>query len=123
MSANFVSERNLKFLLYDMFDTLSLTRHAHYGEHGRQTFDMILDATIKLAKDLCLPTLEEMDEHPPVLEDGKVKVHPQVRRFMHECGEGGWIGAGFPCDLEGEQLWNRTPHALSDLYPSLPRGL
>lgn len=109
MASNFVSERNLKFLLYDVFDAVSLTDHEHYGEHSRQTFNMVLDATMRLAKDLCLPTLREMDQHPPTLEDGTVKVHTDVRRFMRACGEGGWIAAGFPYDLEGEQL----PHMVN----------
>lgn len=49
-----------------------------------------------------------MDKEPPVLKNGTVKVHPTVRRFMRECGEGGWIAAEFPHDLGGEQL----PHLL-----------
>lgn len=109
MATNFVSHRNLKFLLYDVFDAVSLTDHAFYSDHGRQTFDMVLDSTLKLAKEMCLPVLKEMDEDPPVLKDGTVKVHRDVRRFLRACGEGGWIAAGFPFDLEGEQL----PHLIT----------
>jgi butyryl-CoA dehydrogenase len=109
MASKFVSERNLKFLLYDVFDTIALTEHPYYDAHRPQTFDMVLDATMKMARDICLPTLKEMDEHPPVLENGTVTVHPAVRRFMRECGEGGWIAAGFPYTLEGEQL----PHLIN----------
>lgn len=109
MASNFVSEKNLKFLIYDVFDAVSLTAYDKYGDHRRQTFDMVLDATVKLAKDLCLPTLKEMDEYPPELQNGRVKVHAEVRRFMRACGEGGWIGAGFPYELEGEQL----PHLIT----------
>lgn len=109
MATTFVSERNLKFLLYEVFDAIALTEHAFYDAHSRQTFDMVLEATLKMAKDICLPTLKEMDEHPPALADGAVKVHPSVRRFMRECGEGGWIAAGFPYELEGEQL----PHMVN----------
>ena len=109
MTTRFVSERNLKFMLYDVFDAIALTAHDRYRDHRRQAFDMIIDATLKLSRDLCRPTLKEMDEHPPVLENGTVKVHSQVRRFMRECGEGGWIAASFPYGLEGEQL----PHLVN----------
>ncbi|MBW1775871.1 MAG: acyl-CoA dehydrogenase family protein, partial [Deltaproteobacteria bacterium] len=45
-----------------------------------------------------------MDKNPPEFIDGKVKVHPMVRPFMKECGEGGWIAAGAPFELGGQQL-------------------
>jgi hypothetical protein len=72
-----------------VFDVMALTEHQRFAEHRSQTFNMILDATLKLAREICLPTLEEMDNEPPVMENGIVKVHPAVRRFMHECGQGG----------------------------------
>lgn len=104
MASKFVSERNLKFLLYEVFDAAALTGYDYYADHRPQTFDMVLTATLKMAKELCLPIHQEMDASPPVLKDGAVKVHPSVRRFMRECGEGGWIAAGLPYELEGEQL-------------------
>jgi hypothetical protein len=36
MIEKFVSERNLKFLLYEVFDAESLTRYSYYGEHDRE---------------------------------------------------------------------------------------
>ncbi|MDJ0784359.1 MAG: acyl-CoA dehydrogenase [Desulfosarcinaceae bacterium] len=104
MATTFVSDRNLNFLLHEVFDLASLAEHPLYREHGRRSFDMIIDATLKLAKEICLPTLREMDEQPPVLTEGRVEVHAAVRRFMRECGDGGWIAAGFPHALDGEQL-------------------
>jgi butyryl-CoA dehydrogenase len=50
MGSQFVSQRNLKFLLYDVFDTIALTEHAYYDAHRRQTFGMVLDATMKMAR-------------------------------------------------------------------------
>ena len=103
-AAKFISERNLRFLLYEVYDLPSLTRHSYYGMHNRKVFDMVLDATIKLAKDLMWPTLMDMDHEPPEMSDGSVKVHPSVSDVMRECGEGGWIAAGFPIEFEGEQF-------------------
>ena len=45
-----------------------------------------------------------MDRNQPEYSGGAVKVHPQVRAIMKECGEGGWIGASFPCEWGGQQL-------------------
>jgi butyryl-CoA dehydrogenase len=104
MAEKFVSERNLKFLLYEVFDTPSLTRYPYYAEHGRESFDMALETAMKMGKNLIKPKLSEMDKNPPEFVNGRVKVHPVVRSIMKECGEGGWIAAPFPFDLGGQQL-------------------
>jgi butyryl-CoA dehydrogenase len=104
LAEKFVSERNLKFLLYEVFDAESLTRHPYFEEHGREVFDLVLETALKLGQDLLLPSLQDMDKFPPVFKDGEVKVHETVRAFMKESGEGGWIGAKAPFELEGQQL-------------------
>lgn len=111
MATKFISERNIKFLLYEVFDMESLTQYEYYREHNRKAFDMVLKAAIKLAKDLLWPFFEEMDRNQPELVNGEVKVHPSVRKMMKEFGEGGWITSRVPFDLDGEQL----PHLLADV--------
>ena len=104
MAGKFLSERNIKFLSHEVFDVVSLTKHPYYKQHNKKMFDMVIDAAVKLAKDLLYPNLEEMDRNQPELADGKVNVHPSVKKAMKEFGEGGWIGTSFPNDLAGEQL-------------------
>ncbi len=104
MAERFVSERNLKFLLYEVFDLESLTRYPYYQDHSRETFDLVLETALRLARDLLKPVLREMDQDPPGFSGGKVTVHPSVRKIMRECGEGGWIAAHAPYELGGQQL-------------------
>lgn len=104
MAGKFVSERNIKFLLYEVFNIESLTDYPYFKQHNRKLFDMVLDAAVNLGQDLLRPILEDMDRNAPVLIDGEVKVHKDVKKIMKECGRGGWIGATFPEDLDGEQL-------------------
>jgi butyryl-CoA dehydrogenase len=104
VAGKFVSKRNLKFMLYEVFDTEMLTRQDYFAHHNRKAFDLIIDATVKLAADLMRPVLEEMDRQPPILEDGHVRVHPSVRGILRECGQGGWIAAIFSREHDGEQL-------------------
>lgn len=104
MAAKFVSERNIKFLLYEVFDVESLTQYDYYSEHNRKMFDMVLKAAIKLGKDLLFPIFEEMDRIQPELVDGDVKVHQAVKSIMKEFGEGGWISSRVPFEQDGEQL-------------------
>jgi len=104
MAERFVSKRNLKFILYEVFDVEAFNRYEYFQEHDREIFDMVLETALRIGKDLLQPTLGEMDKNPPEFIDGKVKVHPMVRPFMKECGEGGWIAAGAPFELGGQQL-------------------
>jgi len=104
VAAKFVSERNIKFLLYEVFDVESLTKYEYYKEHNRKMFDMVLKAAVKLGKDLLFPIFEEMDRRQPELLNGEVKVHPSVKTIMKEFGEGGWISSRAPFERDGEQL-------------------
>jgi len=104
MAKKFISMRNLKFLIYEVFDALALTKHDYYAQHNRKIFDMVLDAAMKLSAKLLHPIFEEMDRKPPEFVEGSVKVHPQVRELMKQYGEGGWIASTFPEEFDGEQL-------------------
>jgi alkylation response protein AidB-like acyl-CoA dehydrogenase len=104
MTDKFISERNLRFLLFDVFDTDSLTRYPYYSEHNREIFDMVLETAMKLGKDLLRPNLEEMDKNPPVFVEDEVRVHPSMKGFLKACGEGGWIGSNAPMEAGGQQL-------------------
>ncbi len=110
MAVKFVSERNIQFLLYEVFDIVSLTEHEYYSAHNKKMFDMVLKEAVKLAKDLLLPSFQEMDKNPPELVEGEVRVHPSVKAILKEFGEGGWLTSTVPFELDGEQL----PHVIAD---------
>ncbi len=104
MAEKFLSERNLKFLLYEVFDAPSLLKYPRYAHHAPEVIDMVIDTAMKMGKDLLKPSFEEMDKQPPRFESGSVKVHPSVKRLMKECGEGGWISAVASAEVGGQQL-------------------
>ncbi len=116
MATKFVSERNLKFLLYEVFDIEALIRHDYYRDHNRKTFDMVLKEGLRLARDLLHPTFEEMDRMPPELVDGQVKVHPSVRTVLKEFADGGWLTSLVPYDHDGEQLPQMLDSACSFVF-------
>lgn len=110
MAARFFSQRNLTFLLYEVFDAEALTGYRYYRTHHRKTFDMVIKAASKLAKNLLYPIFTEMDRTPPEWVDGTVNVHPSVSKILKEFGNGGWITSRVPFDRDGEQL----PHLIAD---------
>ena len=99
LADKFVSERNIRFLLYEVFDATSLLKYPRYADHSREAFDMILETALKLGRDLFKPSLREMDKNQPEFVDGQVKVHPQVKEIMQICGAGGWISATAPARI------------------------
>ncbi len=109
MASKFVSERNLKFLLYEVFDAESLNEYEYFADQNRKMYDMVIKAAIKLSKDLLLPVFEDMDREQPELVDGQVKVHPSMRGILDEFAEGGWITSQWPVEKGGEGL----PHMIS----------
>lgn len=104
MAEKFLNERNLKFLLYEVFHAEDLCAYPYFEEHSREVFEMVVDTALRMGSDLLFPPCGEMDKNPPEFVDGAVKVHPVVGEFMKACGEGGWIASNAPFEMEGQQL-------------------
>ena len=132
MATRFVSDRNIRFTIFEFLDVTELTRFPYYQSHSKKTFEMIIDAAMTLSKNLLHPIFEEMDRKPPELVDNQVRVHPKVKKIMKEAGDGGWISSTFPYDLDGEQLpWSisgicmhifNAANYSASVYPDLTRG-
>ena len=102
--AKFYSRQNIDFLLYEVFNVMSLTELPYFAEHSREEYNMILDAADQLAHKELRPYLIEMDRKEPQFKNGHVNVHPQIRKLMKEFGEGGWISADGSKEYGGQQL-------------------
>ena len=110
MTETFINERNIKFLLYEVFDAEVFTRHPYFNAYNKKMFDMILKAAMELAVGVLWPSFQEMDKNPPELVGDRITVHSSVRAMMKEFGQGGWIGAAVREELGGQQL----PHLVAD---------
>ncbi len=104
MAEKFISDRNIKFMLYEMFNVESLLQYPFFADNSREVFDMALDTALKLAKNKLKPLFTEMDRKPPEYVNGEVKVHPAMREIVREMGEGGWIASRFSYDVGGQQM-------------------
>jgi alkylation response protein AidB-like acyl-CoA dehydrogenase len=100
----FISMRNIRFMIKEVFDVKSLPDYDLYSKHSEKMFEMVIDEALKLAVKLMYPVLEEMDKNQPVLEDGRVKVHGSVKKIMKEFGRGGWISSSFSEEHGGDQI-------------------
>ncbi len=103
MAAQYVSLRNLKFLMHQVHTVARLTELEPYKAHSTETFDMMLEGAMKLA-DSFRPFALEMDREEPNLANGVVQVHEAVAGMMKEFGEGGWLLTTVPESEGGMQL-------------------
>jgi butyryl-CoA dehydrogenase len=106
-----VSDRNVDFLLYEVFDVEALCHLNAYEEHSRETFDLVLQNARKFAREVLFPTYKPMDESPPHLVGGAIRVHPAMRDVYPQLVEQGMVAATRPYDVGGQQL----PHVVATL--------
>ena len=104
MADQYVSVRNLRFLLHEVFKVSELSRFEHYEHYDREAADMTIDASKQLSDKLLFPILTEMDRNKAYFSEGSVKVHPKLRSVIKNIAEGGWISAHNTFEQGGQQM-------------------
>jgi alkylation response protein AidB-like acyl-CoA dehydrogenase len=104
VNGTYYSRRNLHFLLYEVFDALSLTEQNFFSTHDRATMDAVLDTADDIAGSIMRPAYVESDRTPPVLQNGEVKVHPALAEYYRSFCVAGLMTATFGHHLGGYQL-------------------
>jgi alkylation response protein AidB-like acyl-CoA dehydrogenase len=112
----FYSKRDLYFHLFENHKIEDLISYPYFSDHQRETFDLVLDAAEKIAQNSMYPLLTEMDRNEPQLENGKIKVHPGMRKIIRQFGEDGWINATFSYEEGGQQLPNTVHQASGFIF-------
>jgi alkylation response protein AidB-like acyl-CoA dehydrogenase len=102
MANKLTDVNDVKFVLYEQLQIEELCNSEKFGDHSRETFDMILDAAEKLAVNDFQPVNGEGDELGCTWKDGIVKVpgpfHAPYRKFC----EGGWLNMAETYDVGGQ---------------------
>jgi butyryl-CoA dehydrogenase len=106
-----VNDRDVEFLLYEVFDAPGLCRLPAYQDHSRETFDLVLQSARKFAREVLYPTYKPMDEAPAHMHGGGVKVHPRLKEIFPRLVEQGGQSITRPFAVGGQQL----PHTVATL--------
>jgi alkylation response protein AidB-like acyl-CoA dehydrogenase len=100
-----LSDRNVDFLLYEVFDVdARLGALPAFAEHGRETFDLFLGSARRLAREVLLPSYRAIDTEGPRLVDGRIHVHPRLREIYPQLVALGLTNATRPVAVGGQQL-------------------
>jgi len=99
----------LDFLLHDWLQAASLAARQRFADHGRETFDAVLDTCERIAREKYAPFNREVDTHEPRTEqgpDGELRV--LLPRCTYEAREAyaasGMLAAAQDYALGGMQL-------------------
>ena len=104
MSLPFINPRDVQFVLYELLDVEKLSARPRFKDHGRETFDAVLETAHAIARDRFQPHNRKADLNEPHLVDGKVKIIPEVKPALEAFAEAGFLSAHMDESEGGLQL-------------------
>jgi butyryl-CoA dehydrogenase len=119
---NILNRRDLDFLLYELLDAEALTLHPRYAEHGRETFDMILETAERLAEDVFQPFAAKLDANEPTFDGERVHIIPEVAEAIRAYCDAGFPTAGFDAEIGGMQLPYVVTQAVAAIFSAANGG-
>lgn len=104
MPATLMNERDLKFNLYELFDSESLLTRTRYQDHDRHTFNEVINTAKAIAEKHFLPIRQTLDTHQPTFDGKKVQLIPELKVAITAVNESGIGSATADYELGGMQL-------------------
>jgi len=104
MPATLMNERDLAFMLYELFDSESLISRERYQDHDRQTFNEVVNTAKAIAEKHFLPIRQKLDTHQPTFDGKKVHLIPELKPAIEAVNESGIGSATADYELGGMQL-------------------
>ncbi|MDX1874043.1 acyl-CoA dehydrogenase [Mycolicibacterium sp. 120266] len=103
--ADFLSRRDIDFLLHEWLDVTALTKRDHFAEHSRDTFDAVLDLSADIAAKLFAPHNKKGDQIQPVVRsDGSVVLIDEIKEALDAFSAAGLMAGPFDEAIGGMQL-------------------
>src|SRR5450830_1669348 len=96
-----ISERELTFLLYEVFETERLLERPRYAHYSRFEFDAIVGAAMRLATDYFAPHNHDGDACEPRFEAGAAKLIVQTGAAWKAFAEAGFLSAHWSVEEGG----------------------
>lgn len=99
-----INQKNLHFLLHQVFPVEKLCAYPRFAEHEVATFDAVIEAAHDLALKQFLPHNRKSDNHEPEFDQGRVKIIPEVKIALDAYAEAGFPAAFADSNDGGMQL-------------------
>ena len=109
-----LSARDIEFVLYELLEVERLCERPRYAEHGRETFDSMLETARKIAEERFLPHHRKADQEGVKIANGKVTPIPETKAAYGAAAEAGFLAAHHDEAVGGLQLpWVVTQAAFA----------
>ena len=104
MAAPLLDQRDLDFMLYELFDAEALTRRERYADHTRETFDAAINTARTVAEKYFLPYRQKVDTNQPTFDGEKVQMIPEIKVALDAVIAAGLAYPSADYELGGMQL-------------------
>ena len=99
-----LSERDLRFILYDWLKVDEMTARERFADHDRASFDQVLATAARLAAEQFAPHNRKADENEPTFDGETVSLIPEVGAALAALRDSGLFSASQDYELGGLQL-------------------
>ncbi|REL35584.1 acyl-CoA dehydrogenase [Thalassotalea euphylliae] len=104
MNTKMLNEREIEFLLYELFDTDALFDRSRYQDHDRTTFKEVIQTAKNVAEKHFLPLRHTLDNQQPTFDGEKVHIIPELKPALDALNESGLPSATADYEFNGMQL-------------------
>jgi len=104
MTAPILNNRDLEFMLYELFDAESLNKRPRYADHNKETYTATLNTAKAIAEKYLVPTRSIMDTNQPTFDGEKVLMTPEIKIAYDAIVESGFVAPTADYEFGGMQL-------------------
>lgn len=113
MAAAIVSDRDLEFMLFELFDALKMTERERYQDHNKETFLAALDTAKAVSEKYFVPIRQKVDQNEPTFDGEKVHLIPEIKTAINAVFEAGLAAPTTDYEVGGMQLPQTVASAVS----------
>ena len=113
-----INNKDLEFLLYNVFNAEQLTQLPRFAEHDRTTFDSILNTAERIATDYFAPHNAKADANEPQFDGTHVTTIAEVKDAWRHFAESGLLCARHDYAEGGMQLPSLLHMAANSFFMS-----
>jgi len=121
--ADVINRRDLDFMLYEVLGIERLCEREYFSDHGRDTFDPLIDTAHSIALDHFLACAEAGDADMARVVDGKVHIVPEAKAALDNFYEAGFAASIFDYERGGAQLPVTVSNACMFIFYAANIGL
>ena len=104
MPAPLLNQRDLDFMLYELFNVEAVTSRERYADHNRETFDAAIATARVVAEKHFLPIRQKVDTHQPTFDGQHVAMIPEIKPALDAVVDAGLAFPSADYEQGGMQL-------------------